>query len=157
LAPDVVYCSSCGTPVSAQAGRSSEDGSAQPRSTSGMELPGIAFNVAGLLSYLLWPVAGIFFLLAGPYNRSRFVRFHAFQALFLGLGAFIVAIALQVMTSILALIPILGWIAGVLIWIAYGITILIVAVMLMYKAYNGEQYSVAVIGNLARQQSEKMA
>lgn len=154
MAADVVYCSSCGTPVSAQAGGKPVGGAAQP---SGLELPGIAFNVAGLLSYLLWPVAGIFFLLVGPYKRNRFVRFHAFQALFLGLAAFVAAVALQIMTSILALIPILGWIAGVLIWIAYGITILILVVMLMYKAYNGEQYSVAVIGNLARQQSEKMA
>lgn len=143
--------------MSAQAGGNSEGGAAQPRVTSGLELPGIAFNVAGLLSYLLWPVAGVFFLLVGPYNRNRFVRFHAFQALFLGLAAFVVAVALQIMTSILALIPILGWIADVLIWIAYGITIMILGVMLMYKAYNGEQYSVAVIGNLARQQSEKMA
>lgn len=120
-------------------------------------MPGIAFNVAGLLSYLLWPVACILFLLIGPYNRNRFVRFHAFQALFLGLAAIVVAVALQVMTSILALIPIIGWIAGGLLWIAYGITIVILVVMLMYKAYNGEQYGVAVIGNLARQQSEKMA
>lgn len=68
-----------------------------------------------------------------------------------------VAVALQIMTSILALIPIIGWIAGGLLWIAYGITFLILVVILMYKAYNGEQYAVAVIGNLARQQSEKMA
>jgi uncharacterized membrane protein len=120
-------------------------------------LPGIAYNVAGLLSYLLWPVACIFFLLVRPYNRNRFVRFHAFQALFLGLAAIVVGVALQIMTSILALIPIIGWMIDGLLWIAYGITIAILVVMLMYKAYNGEQYGVAVIGDLARQQSEKMA
>jgi uncharacterized membrane protein len=120
-------------------------------------MPGIAYNVAGLLCYILWPVACILFLLIGPYCRNRFVRFHAFQAIFLGVAGIVVAVALQVMTSILALIPIIGWIAGGLIWIAYGITLLILVIMLMYKAYNGEQYGVAVIGNLARQQSEKMA
>jgi uncharacterized membrane protein len=120
-------------------------------------MPGIAYNVAGLLCYILWPIACILFLLIGPYNRNRFVRFHAFQAIFLGLAGIVVAVALQVMTSILALIPIIGWIAGGLIWIAYGITLLVLVIMLMYKAYNGEQYAVAVIGNLARQQSEKMA
>jgi uncharacterized membrane protein len=120
-------------------------------------MPGIAYNVAGLLSYILWPVACVLFLLIGPYNRNRFVRFHAFQSIFLGLAAIFVGIALQIMTSILALIPIIGWIADGLIWIAFGITLLMLVIMLMYKAYNGEQYGVAVIGNLARQESEKVA
>ena len=155
MAADAVYCSSCGAPVSA--GTAAGTGPDQPGRKSRLEAPGIAFNVAGLLCYILWPVASIFFLLVGPYNRNRSVRFHAFQAIFLGLAAIVVAVALQIVTSILALIPIIGWIAGGLIWIAYGIILLILVVMLMYKAYNGEQYGVAVVGNLARQQSEKMA
>ena len=121
-----------------------------------MELPGIAFNVAGLLSYILWPVACIFFLLVGPYNRNNFVRFHAFQAAFLGVAAIVVAVGLEILTSILMLIPLLGWIASSLIWIAYGITFFVLVIFLMYKAYNGEQYSVPVIGSLARQQAEKL-
>lgn len=119
-------------------------------------MPGIAYNVAGVLSYILWPAACVFFLLVGPYNRNRFVRFHAFQALFLGLAGIVVAVALQIMTSILVLIPIVGWIIEGILWIAYGIAIVMLVVMVMYKTYNGEQYGVAVIGNLARQQSEKL-
>ncbi|HXH50188.1 MAG TPA: hypothetical protein VNM47_12660 [Terriglobia bacterium] len=130
-------------------------GTAQPGATSGVELPGIAFNVAGLLCYILWPVAPVFFLLVGPYNRNRFVRFHAFQAAFLWLGGIVVAIALQIVTSILGLIPVLGWIAGGLIWIAFAITFFVMVIVMMYKAYNGEWYSAPVIGNLARQQAEK--
>jgi uncharacterized membrane protein len=110
----------------------------------------------GLLCYILWPVALLFFLLVGPYKRNPFVRFHAFQALFLGFAAIVVAIALQIMTSILALIPVLGWIVGGLIWIAYGITLFVMVIVMMYKAYNGEWYSIPVIGNLARQRAEKM-
>ena len=139
------------------AGTAAGTGAPQSGLKSSLELPGIAYNVAGMLCYILWPVACIFFLLIGPYNRNRFVRFHAFQAIFLGLAAVLVAVALQIMTSILALIPIIGWIVSGLAWIAYGITLLILIIMLMYKAYNGEQYDIAVIGNLARQQSEKMA
>lgn len=155
MAADAVYCSSCGSPVSA--GGPAGSGAQQPEQKSTLELPGIAYNVAGLLCYILWPVACVFFLLIGPYNRNRFVRFHAFQALFLWLAAIVVAIALQIMTSILALIPIIGWIMSGLIWIAYGITLLVLVIILMYKAYNGEQYGIAVIGNLAREQSEKTA
>jgi uncharacterized membrane protein len=84
------------------------------------------------------------------------VRFHAFQALFLGLGGIVVAVGLQIMTSILALVPVLGWIADALIWIAFGVTFLVVVIVSMYKAYNGEWYSLPVIGNLAREQADKL-
>lgn len=112
--------------------------------------------MAGLLCYLLWPVALVFFLLVGPYNRNGFVRFHAYQAAFLGLAGAVVAITLQIMTSILALIPVLGWIAGAFIWFSYAIILLILIIVSMYKAYNGEWYSLPVIGNFAREQAEKL-
>jgi len=149
LADDAVFCSSCGSPARAGVGPS------QPGAASGVSMPGIASNVAGLLCYILWPVACIFFLLLGPYNRDRFVRFHAFQSLFLGLAAIAVAMALGIMTSILALIPVIGWIMDTLAWAVYGAGLLILAIFLMYKAYNGERYRVTLIGDLAAQRAEK--
>jgi uncharacterized membrane protein len=131
-------------------------GTNQPGAPSGLELPGIAFNIAGLLCYILWPVAPAFFLLVGPYNRNRFVRFHAFQAAFLWFGGIVIAIALQIVTSVLGLIPVLGWIASALIWIVFTITFLVLVIVMLYKAYNGEWYSAPVIGNFARQQAEKL-
>jgi uncharacterized membrane protein len=130
-------------------------GASKPAASSALELPGIGFNVAGMLCYILWPVACILFLMVGPYNRNKFVRFHAFQAIFLGLAGILVVIALQVLTSILALIPILGWIVDVVAWMALSITILVLVIFLMYKAYNGEQYGLPVIGSLAAQQTDK--
>jgi uncharacterized membrane protein len=156
LSPDAVFCSSCGASARAEAGGQAAGGAIPPGATSGLELPGIAFNVAGLLCYILWPVAPILFLLFGPYKRNRFVRFHAFQAIFLWLGWIVVAMALQITTSILALVPVLGWIADVLIWIAFGIIVFVVVIFLMVKAYNGEWYTMPVIGNLARQQADKL-
>lgn len=150
MAVDAAFCSSCGSPVNVGSG------TRQPGTTSAVNLPGIAFNVAGLLCYILWPVACILFLLVGPYNKNKFVRFHAFQAAFLGLAGIVAAIALQILTSILALIPLLGWIVGSLIWIVYGITLLVLVILLMVKAYNGERYSVPVIGDLATQQADRI-
>ena len=121
-----------------------------------MNLPGIAYNVAGLLCYILWPVACIIFLLVGPYNRNRFVRFHAFQAAFLGLAGILVAMALLIVTSILSLIPLLGWLMSSLVWMVYGTGLLVLAIVLMYKAYNGEQYRLPVIGELAVRQAENL-
>ena len=121
-----------------------------------LNLPGIAYNVAGLLCYILWPVACIIFLLVGPYNRNRFVRFHAFQAAFLGLAGILVAMALLIVTSILSLIPLLGWLMSSLVWMVYGTGLLVLAIVLMYKAYNGEQYRLPVIGELAVRQAENL-
>ncbi|MEJ2007109.1 MAG: zinc-ribbon domain-containing protein [Acidobacteriota bacterium] len=149
LAKDAVFCSSCGSPARAGVGTS------QPGAAPGVSLPGIAPNVAGLLCYLLWPVAFIFFLLFGPYNKDRFVRFHAFQALFLGLVAIGVGFALSIMTSILALIPLVGWIVDSLAWLVYGLGLLGLAIFLMYKAYNGERYRAPIIGEWAAQRAEK--
>lgn len=121
-----------------------------------MSLPGIAYNVAALLCYILWPVACIFFLLVDPYNQNRFVRFHAFQAAFLGLAGIMAAIALLVLSSILSLIPLLGWLVSSLAWMIFGTALLVLAVVLMYKAYNGEWYRVPVIGDVAIRQAEKV-
>ncbi|HET9177092.1 MAG TPA: hypothetical protein VFQ24_01905 [Terriglobia bacterium] len=128
--------------------------SANQTAPSGFDLPGIDFNVAGLLCYILWPVAPIFFLLVGPYNRNRFVRFHAFQAAFLWLAGIAVAIALRIVTSILGLVPVLGWVASGFIWITFTISFFSLVITLTYKAYNGEWYSAPMIGNFARQQAE---
>ena len=155
MSGDAAFCSACGSQVSGTAGVGA--GAARPVASSALELPGIGFNVAGMLCYILWPVACIFFLLVGPYNRNKFVRFHAFQAIFLGLAGILVAIALQIMTSIFALIPILGWIVDIFAWMVFSIAILLLVILLMYKAYNGEQYGLPVIGSLAAQQSEKMS
>lgn len=83
------------------------------------------------------------------------MRFHAFQAIFLGLAGIIVAIALVILTTILGMIPVIGWVMDSLVWLAYGAVLLVVVILLMYKAYNGEQYSIPVIGDLAFQQAGK--
>lgn len=83
------------------------------------------------------------------------MRFHAFQAIFLGLAGIVVAIALVILTTILGMIPVIGWVMDSLVWLAYGAVLLVVVILLMYKAYNGEQYSIPVIGDLAFQQAGK--
>lgn len=83
------------------------------------------------------------------------MRFHAFQAIFLGLAGIVVAIALVILTTILGMIPVIGRVMDSLVWLAYGAVLLVVVILLMYKAYNGEQYSIPVIGDLAFQQAGK--
>ncbi len=150
LSYGAAFCSSCGARVE------DGNGTTPPGETAGLSLPGIAYNIAGLLCYILWPVACVFFLIFAPYNRDRFVRFHAFQAVFLGVAGIGIAIALLIMTSILGLIPVVGWILGSLAWIVFAMGLIGVVILLMYKAYQGVQYRVPLIGDMAAQQAEKV-
>ena len=137
------FCASCGARAA----------TSQAGTTAGAaEIPS---NIAALLCYILWPVACVLFLILGPYRTDKFVRFHAYQALYLGLFGIGLGIALRIPTTILKLIPVLGGIMNFLIWIVYGASIFGLLIFVIVKAYRGEQYRIPVIGILAAQKAEK--
>ena len=103
---------------------------------------GLAENIEGLLSYLGWWVTGLVFYFLEPQNK--FVRFHAVQSI-------VVFGAVSIVQIVLGLIPVIGWILGILVWIASGILWL----FLMYKAYLGEKYKLPWAGEFAEQQVNK--
>jgi uncharacterized membrane protein len=86
-----------------------------------------------------------------PFNKNRFVRFHAFQCLFFAVAWTVLWIAL----SIVAHIPILGWLT-ILIWPLVGLAGLIIWVILLLKANQGQMYKLPVIGDLAEKQANAM-
>jgi uncharacterized membrane protein len=131
-------CPSCKRPVAQSAG----SGAAAAPAASG----GLDNNVAGLLAYLFIPA--IIFLVAEPYNKNRFVRFHSFQSLFFAGFNFALGIAL----SILMMIPVLGlliWLASIIVWIG----LLIVWIVLLVKAYQNQMFKLPVIGEMAEKQA----
>jgi uncharacterized membrane protein len=107
---------------------------------TGKTSTGIQPNVAGLLAYLLGFVTGIVFLVIEKENK--FVRFHAMQSILVFGGLFVINMVLSFIPFIgWALMPIVG-IAGLILWI-----------LLMIKAYNGELYKLPIVGNIAEQKS----
>jgi len=103
---------------------------------------GLTDNVAGMLAYVTI-IPAIVFLVVEPYNRNRFVRFHAFQCLF-------TAAALIVIHIVLMMIPIIGWALSGLISLAT----LALVIVLMIKAYNGQKWKLPVIGDMAEKQAD---
>jgi uncharacterized membrane protein len=105
---------------------------------------GLDPNLAGLLCYLLGLITGIVFLIIEKENR--FVRFHAYQSL-------AVFGALFVLSLIAGFIPLIGKPISFLL-APVG---LILWILLMVKAYQGERYKLPVAGDWAEEQSGKLA
>lgn len=106
----------------------------EQKSTTGGE--SIDPKLAALLSYIT--IVGIVFLII---SKDKFVRFHALQSIFLA----VVFVALAI---ILSLIP-FAWFFGWLVWPLY----LILVIVSMIKAYQGEKYKIPFIGDFAEKNS----
>ena len=104
----------------------------------GKSSTGVQPNVAALLSYVLGFITGIIFFLIEKDNK--FIRFHAMQSII----TFAVIFVLQLFTAYLpflqpVLVPVLN-VGGLILWI-----------ICMIKAYQGEKFKLPVIGDIAEQ------
>ncbi|HWQ35727.1 MAG TPA: zinc-ribbon domain-containing protein [Blastocatellia bacterium] len=110
---------------------------------------GLQQNIAGLLCYITF-IPAIIFLVIEPYNKNRFIRFHAFQCLFLTAASFIINIAFSIFVNLLpGVLSFLVSLIGLLIPLIF----LAIWILVIYKAYNNEMYKLPVIGDLAEQQA----
>lgn len=95
-------------------------------------MTGLPKNTAAALSYVLGWITGIVFLLI---EKDKFVRFHAAQSV----------VVFGILT-VLVLIPGIGWVIAPLAWIV-GFVLWLV---LIFKAYQGEEFKLPWIGDLAK-------
>jgi uncharacterized membrane protein len=143
------FCASCGAalPPGAAACPSCGKATTQPVSAPAVSAGGLTDNVAGMLAYITI-IPPIIFLVVEPYNKSRFIRFHSFQSIFFNIAWVVVWVVL----SVLASIPVLGW-ASMIIWPLVGLGGLVLWVVLLLKAYQGQMFKLPVIGDLAEKQA----
>lgn len=100
---------------------------------------GLEENVAGLLCYVAWWISGLVFILIEKENK--FVRFHAMQSI-------VVFGAVTIAQIVLGWIPFIGWGIGMLL----GILALVLWIVLMVKAFQGQKYKLPWAGNFAEKQ-----
>ena len=109
---------------------------------------GLASNVAGALCYLLGLITGVVFLLIE--KNDKFVRFHAAQSIAVSLVMIAASIALSILSSVLAFIPVLGWLLALLLALVIGVGSFVLWLLLMWKAFQGQEWEAPIAGQLAR-------
>lgn len=114
-------------------------------STAGKSSTGLDANIAALVAYLFGWVSGLIFFLIE--KESRFVRFHAMQSILLSVAIVALMIVVNIFGVVLALIR-LGLLL-VLLWPIVGLAILAAWIFCMIKAYQGQEFKLPVIGDMA--------
>ncbi len=141
------FCSSCGAQMEEGAVTCAACGkSTVPPTVTTAATGGLADNVAGMLAYVTI-IPPIVFLVLEPYNKNRFIRFHSFQSIFFHVAWIVIWVAL----SIIASIPVLGWMS-LLIWPLIGLGGFVLWIILLLKAYQNQMFKLPVIGDLAEKQ-----
>ena len=103
---------------------------------------GLSDNAAGAIAYITI-IPAIIFLVVEPYNKSPFVRFHAWQSICLNVAWF----ALNIVVSF---IPFVRYFLLPLV----GLGMFIIWIITLLKASKGEWFKLPVIGDFAMGQSK---
>lgn len=112
---------------------------------------GISENFIAALAYVTF-VPALYFLIIPRYNKSSYIRFHAWQSLILDVFAFLISVVLSILvlpafhtpgSQILVLDFIrIMWAVWFGLWVVTAIT-----------ALRGKRFKIWIIGNLAAKQA----
>ncbi len=102
---------------------------------------GLSKNTAGALSYVLGPITGVIFLLI---EKDPFVRFHAMQSIVVFTTLILLQWVFGLTIILIVLVPLISILEFIL-WL-----------ILIYRAWQGEQWEVPILGKYARKFVKKV-
>jgi uncharacterized membrane protein len=112
---------------------------------------GLSENTIGAIAYITI-VPAIFFLAIAPYNKSAYVRFHAWQSTMLSIVAFL-------LYTVLSYFPCLNLHYSIIVVKGLCLPILFVwaflSIYLIMKAMNGKKLRLPLLGAWAEKQSNR--
>lgn len=106
---------------------------------------GIDPKLAGLLAYLLGVISGLIIFLIEKNHQE--VRYHAAQSIIVSVAL----IAANIVVGIVSLVPVLGWIVGLLGSLVLGLGGLVLWLYLMIQGYQLNHVRLPVAGDMAEQ------
>ncbi|HXN20171.1 MAG TPA: DUF4870 domain-containing protein [Candidatus Binatus sp.] len=138
VADNAAFCPSCGA---------TQGGGASASAPATSSQSGLAENVAGLLCYVLGWITGLIFFLT---DKRPFVRFHAAQSI-------VVFGALMIIRIIIGMMFVTSGLAGIGAGFSLGIMLsglvsllgVVLWILLMVKAYQGERFRVPIAADFA--------
>lgn len=119
--------------------------------TSEVTHPGLSDDAAGAIAYMIFVPANLFLLIM-PYNTNRFVRFHAWQSLFLSITGILISLLMS-----FALVLFLVFEANLLLTFKrlFWLTWLVLWLICVLKALNGQRFKIPILGALAERQASQ--
>ncbi len=109
---------------------------------------GLSENAAGGLAYIT-VIPAIIFLIVAPYNKNSYIRFHSWQCIFMAIAWFVIDVAIGIFGRMLVFFRVISFALYPLIALA----MLILWLMVLIKAFNGERFKLPIIGDLAEKQA----
>src|SRR5579863_6376776 len=147
---DAAFCPGCGRPMRPET--RTETSVLQPQMSAQGKVGRLPVNLAGALAYFSF-VPAIVFLFVDPYRKNRFVRFHAIQCLLFSGAVLVLGAALRLAGLVVFLIPVLGPLVVALVYVVVGLAAVLLWVVLVVKAFQGELFKLPVLGDFAERHS----
>ncbi len=136
IADNVQFCPSCG----------SEQPAAATQAAAGAQ-QGLTENIAGLLSYVLGWITGLIFFLI---DKRPYVRFHAAQSMVVFGALHILSIVLGLVFGVGVMMGgMAGFSVGLLLTMLVNLLALVLWIVCMVKAYQGERFRVPLAADIA--------
>ena len=111
---------------------------------------GITDNAAGGIAYLTI-IPAIVLLIVAPFKSSSYVRFNAWQSIFLFVAWALVHILVQVVQN---LVPTVVFLTLTL-WQFVDLAFFVLLVIVFVSAFNGRRMMIPILGGLAQQQASR--
>lgn len=96
------------------------------------------------LCYVAGLITGIIFLVLAPYNQNKYIRFHAFQSIFMNIACIAISIASSIVLMILHL-SFLGMFVSLALFALW--------IYMLVMTFQGKKIVLPVIGPFAQQQA----
>lgn len=124
----------------------------QPPSVAQGKVGVLPESLAGALAYLSF-VPALVFLLRDPYRQNRFVKFHSVQCLIFWIVGAVLALALRLFGMLVFFIPLVGPLLVVIVDVAVLFAAVLLWLVLIVKALQGEIFMLPWIGAVAERYS----